>query len=284
VTLPKLFDTLAKRYKTRPGGYTRIHRLPPRFGDMAPLAILELVDGKRDMHFCMTARRVARSQILDTKWLSESTRDDMFRIFQFKGKNTVKDFDKEVERQKAILLKEDKVYEGYRRRKQEKTLEQIQERIDERLLYTTSIHNRKARRTLEKEGEDRRRRKIHMSEKETKDEEEKAKQRAKAFLEKRQKRKRENAKKKKREPIVRDGTNARRIATKVLRKSIKVEAKRKKALKEKKADIKKTRPEKAEKALEWKAREKVKPAKQKEREKHGKRKELKKPKKLVTET
>jgi hypothetical protein len=248
---------------------------------MAPLAILELVDGKRDMHFCMTARRVARSQILDTKWLSESTRDDMFRIFQFKGKNTVKDFDKEVERQKAILLKEDKVYEGYRRRKQEKTLEQIQERIDERLLYTTSVHNRKAMRTLEKEGEDRRRRKIHMSEKETKDEEEKLKQRARTFLEKRQKRKKENTKKKKREPIVRDGTSARRIARKVLKNSVKVEAKRKKALKEQKAEIKKRR---LEKALEWKAREKVNPAKQKEREKHRKRKELKKPEKLVTET
>ena len=205
----------------------------------------------------------------------------MFRIFQFKGKNTVKDFDKEVERQKAILLKEDKVYEGYRRRKQEKTLEQIQERIDERLLYTTSIHNRKARRTLEKEGEDRRRRKLHMSKEETKDEEEKLKQRAKAFLEKRQKRKKENAKKKKREPIVRDGANARRIARKVLKTSVKVEAKRKKALKEQKAEIKNRRSEKAEKALEWKAREKVKLGKQKERENHGKRKELKKPKKLA---
>jgi hypothetical protein len=251
---------------------------------MAPLAILELVDGKRDMHFCMTARRVARSQILDTKWLSESTRDDMFRIFQFKGKNTVKDFDKEVERQKAILLKEDKVYEGYRRRKQEKTLEQIQERINERLLYTTSIHNRKAMRTLEKEGEDRRRRKIHMSEKETKDEEEKAKQHSKAFLERRHKRKKEKAKKKKRVPIVRDGANARRISRKVLKTSIKVEAKRKKALEEQKAEIKNWRPEKAEKAREWEAREKVKRAKQKEREKRGRRNELKEPEKLVTET
>src|SRR5277367_6605219 len=147
---------------------------------MAPLAILELVDGKRDIHFCMTARRVARSQILDTKWLSQSTRDDMFRIFQFKGKNTVNDFDKEVERQKAILLQEGKVYEGYRRRKQEKTLEEIKERIDERLLWTTSIHNKKARRKLEKEGEEKRRRDAHMSEEEAKAEDEKLEQRAKA--------------------------------------------------------------------------------------------------------
>src|SRR5271169_1505184 len=177
VTLPKLFDTIAQRYKNRPGGYTRIHRLPPRYGDMAPLAILELVDSKRDMHFCMTARRVARSQILGTKWLSQSTRDDMFQIFQFKGKNTVQDFDKEVERQKAILLREDKVYEGYRRRKQEKSLEEIKKRIDERLLWTTSIHNRKARRKLEKEGEEKRRRDAHVSEEELKAEEKKMEKR-----------------------------------------------------------------------------------------------------------
>jgi large subunit ribosomal protein L17 len=40
----KLFETLAKRYKTRQGGYTRIFRLAPRRGDGAPLAIIELMD------------------------------------------------------------------------------------------------------------------------------------------------------------------------------------------------------------------------------------------------
>lgn len=40
----KLFDTLATRYKTRSGGYTRVLKAGFRHGDNAPLAIIELVD------------------------------------------------------------------------------------------------------------------------------------------------------------------------------------------------------------------------------------------------
>src|SRR4051812_31194864 len=39
----KIFDTLAPRYTTRAGGYTRIVKLGPRLGDGAPTVILELV-------------------------------------------------------------------------------------------------------------------------------------------------------------------------------------------------------------------------------------------------
>jgi large subunit ribosomal protein L17 len=42
--LSKVFDELAKRYASRPGGYTRIIRTGFRRGDAAQLAILELVD------------------------------------------------------------------------------------------------------------------------------------------------------------------------------------------------------------------------------------------------
>lgn len=41
----KVFVDLAKRFRGRPGGYTRIVKLGPRRGDNAPMAILELVGG-----------------------------------------------------------------------------------------------------------------------------------------------------------------------------------------------------------------------------------------------
>ena len=40
----KLFDQLGPRYKTRPGGYTRILKMGFRIGDNAPMALVELVD------------------------------------------------------------------------------------------------------------------------------------------------------------------------------------------------------------------------------------------------
>lgn len=40
----KLFENLGPRFKTRPGGYTRILRMNPRPGDAAPMALMQLLD------------------------------------------------------------------------------------------------------------------------------------------------------------------------------------------------------------------------------------------------
>ena len=44
----KLFDTLAARYAERQGGYTRVLRAGFRYGDAAPMAVIEFVDRDRD--------------------------------------------------------------------------------------------------------------------------------------------------------------------------------------------------------------------------------------------
>ncbi len=44
----KLFDQLGPRYKDRPGGYTRVIKAGFRYGDMAPMAVIELVDRDPD--------------------------------------------------------------------------------------------------------------------------------------------------------------------------------------------------------------------------------------------
>jgi len=41
----KVFDELAPRYQSRPGGYSRIVKLGPRQGDGARMAQLELIGG-----------------------------------------------------------------------------------------------------------------------------------------------------------------------------------------------------------------------------------------------
>jgi large subunit ribosomal protein L17 len=42
----KIFDELAPRYETRPGGYTRTIKVGPRQGDNAPMVLMQLVGGE----------------------------------------------------------------------------------------------------------------------------------------------------------------------------------------------------------------------------------------------
>ncbi|MCR9127692.1 MAG: 50S ribosomal protein L17 [Rhodobacteraceae bacterium] len=44
----KLFEVLGPRYKDRQGGYVRVLKAGFRYGDMAPMAIIEFVDRDRD--------------------------------------------------------------------------------------------------------------------------------------------------------------------------------------------------------------------------------------------
>ena len=53
----KLFDVLAPRYKDRAGGYTRVLKAGFRYGDNAPLAVIEFVE--RDVDATGSAQRLA---------------------------------------------------------------------------------------------------------------------------------------------------------------------------------------------------------------------------------
>ncbi len=47
-TTAKLFETLAPRYAERHGGYTRVLKAGFRYGDSAPMAVIELVERDED--------------------------------------------------------------------------------------------------------------------------------------------------------------------------------------------------------------------------------------------
>ena len=61
----KLCDILGPRYKDRSGGYCRVLKAGFRYGDMAPMAIIELVDRDRDAKGASDKARLAEEDQAD---------------------------------------------------------------------------------------------------------------------------------------------------------------------------------------------------------------------------
>lgn len=79
-----MFGPLRERYADRPGGYTRVLRVEPKKDDQAPSAILELVDGPKDMRFAITAKAVARRRSQGLETLNELTLMNVRKVTQFR--------------------------------------------------------------------------------------------------------------------------------------------------------------------------------------------------------
>ena len=58
----KLFDVLGPRYKDRAGGYVRVLNTGFRYGDMAPMAIIEFVDRDVDAKGKADKARIAAAE------------------------------------------------------------------------------------------------------------------------------------------------------------------------------------------------------------------------------
>ena len=136
--LPKVFETLAKRYRQREGGYTRIHRFGQRAGDAAPAAILTLVDGPKDIRFEMLARQVgkeaAQAQLLGEgevirgglrdwmKAVDSSTREQVEQSLKFRSMEDRKLFESKT-RDFAVSFKrleKDNMNSAWQRARQRK--------------------------------------------------------------------------------------------------------------------------------------------------------------------
>ena len=61
----KLFDELGPRYQERKGGYTRVLKAGYRYGDNAPIAVIELVDRNPEAKGAADKARVAEERALD---------------------------------------------------------------------------------------------------------------------------------------------------------------------------------------------------------------------------
>ena len=62
IHVAKLFEVLGPRYKERSGGYTRVLKAGFRYGDMAPMAIIELVDRDPEAKGAADRARVAEEE------------------------------------------------------------------------------------------------------------------------------------------------------------------------------------------------------------------------------
>jgi large subunit ribosomal protein L17 len=90
-----IFKKYGERYAERPGGYTRVLRIEPIKEVQAASAILELVDGPRDMRFAMTAKTLAR--LPEERKMNEVTAKNVQKVTRFR-QNGIEDLRSMIEK------------------------------------------------------------------------------------------------------------------------------------------------------------------------------------------
>ena len=72
----QLFEHIAPRYGTRPGGYVRIIKTGPRQGDSAPMAVIELVEELQVAATTAPAKKAARKAASQQNKVEALARED----------------------------------------------------------------------------------------------------------------------------------------------------------------------------------------------------------------
>lgn len=156
--VPKLFGPIRERYANRPGGYTRVLRIEPMKEDQAESAILELVDGPKDLRFAMTAKTLANAPA--TQQLRSKTAENVKKVTKFRkgGMEELRDMVERLRIEKAegiddrILAAPKKVYPEEKMKRDKHYYEEVDpwklpnpvrrrdpEVADEKLAETTKL-------------------------------------------------------------------------------------------------------------------------------------------------